>query len=206
MARITGPIVCLCIMLSANTVMAFDQAFFQVCKSTFYSCVESITQNDTTFGYANCTQPFDQCLEKLLDIKIPWPLECFQAEASWTNFYISIGAFFSILAFNNIVVPAALKAVAWAVTKCMKADIETHPKINSFGNFLGIFFDENRNGEVTASEINTPQSFVTFAGLSFPVYYLFQALSQQAGCDFARAVIKCATPGFDDDDFCDYYH
>lgn len=87
----------------------------------------------------------------------------------------------------------------------MTVDRENHPYIRKVGDVFAVIFDENRNGEVIASEIINPQAFITFAGLSIPVYYVFVAMDWQAKCDFARATIKCAIPGFDDDDFCDYY-
>lgn len=101
--------------------------------------------------------------------------------------------------------PAAFKGAAWLLTKCMQADAERHPITRRIGNTLGIFFDENRNGEVTATEIINPQAFITFVGLSIPFYYVFIGMDMQAKCDFARAVVKCAVPGFDDDDFCEFY-
>lgn len=189
----------------ASPVLALNATLLNLCKSSLYTCVETLNTTLSGGDYSNCTMPFDTCLGEVLKVHPPWPQECFQAEAAWDNCWISACGFLGVLAFNNIVMPAAFKSAAWFITKCMRADQVEHPYIRKFGNILGVFFDENRNGEVTATEIINPQAFITFAGLSIPFYYIFIAMDWQAKCDFARAVVKCGIPGFDDDDFCEFY-
>jgi hypothetical protein len=190
-------------LLAANSIGALNSTLLETCKSTFYACAQNLALvNVTDYFETNCTEPFNDCMSELLSVNAPWPQECYQATAAWENCYISLGCFAGILVFNNILAPALFKGAAWGITKCMKVDPERHSILRRIGKVFGVFFDENRNGEVTATEIISPQSFVTFVGLSIPVYYVFIATDMQAKCDFARAVVKCAIPGFDDDDFC----
>ena len=46
--------------------------------------------------------------------------------------------------------------------------------------------DENRDGKVTASELISPQTIVTFLGLLSPLVYWITANDKQAECDFAE--------------------
>lgn len=192
-------------LLIANCGFTLNATLLSVCKSTFYGCVQALNSTLSAIDYNNCTVPFDSCIDTLLEVHPVWPQECFQAEAAWDNCWISAGGFLGILAFNNVVLPAGFKSAAWFITKCMNVERENHPYVRKIGDVLGVFFDENRNGEVTATELINPQAFITFAGLSIPIYYVFIAMDWQAKCDFARAAIKCAFPGFDDDDYCVYY-
>ena len=206
MPKILLKIILIVALLAANSLGALNSTLLENCKSTFYACAQNLSLlNVTDYFENNCTEPFDDCMRELLSVNAPWPAECYQATAAWENCYISLASFAGILFFNNILAPAAFKGAAWAITKCIQTDPERHSILHRLGKVLGIFFDENRNGEVTATEIINPQNFVTFVGLSIPVYYVFIATDMQAKCDFARAVVKCAVPGFDDDDFCHPY-
>ena len=189
------------LILSLNSQLnAINSTLLETCKSTLYSCFNTTFFNETTVS--NCTSSFNDCFKEVFNTSPIWPQECFLAQAEWNNFYISIGAFFGILAFNNIVFPVASKTAAWVVTKLIQSDPERRPLMFRAGRLCSVFFDTDQNNVVTATELVNPQAFITFAGLSIPVYYIFNALDQQAKCDFAKAVITCVNPFLDDDDFC----
>lgn len=200
MLRIISIIASMYIFFSSSSALALNATMLNACKSTLYGCVETLY--NVTTNFSNCTTEFDLCLGEVLHVEHPWPQECYRADAAWDNCWISIGGFIAILGFNNLFVPAASKGAAWAMTQCMNCDRERHPIIRRCGDIFKIFFDENRNNEILAGEIFSPQAFITFAGLSLPFYYAFIAMDWQAQCDFAKAVLKCSIPGFDDDDFC----
>lgn len=190
-----------CLIFSLNNQLhAINSTLLKTCQSVLYSCF-----NETFFDgntYNNCTGNFEECFKEVFNTNPIWPEECFLAQAEWNNFYISIGAFFGILAFNNIAFPIASKTSAWVITKCIQSDPARRPLMFRLGRLCSVFFDTDQNNVVTATELINPQAFITFAGLSIPIYYVFNAITQQAECDFAKATLTCLNPFLDDNDFC----
>jgi len=185
---------------------SFNTTAVQNCTSLLINCATSIlniTQDATDFS--NCTTPFSTCLaEFAFNNPPPTPEACYLSESAWENFYISIGAFTGIMIVNNLVIPAVLKGAAHGITKLIHLDPKSHPILNRIGRFVGAFSDADGNGTVTASELLTPQSLITFTSLCLPFFYWYVANDAQARCDYAWADYKYTYPQVDDDDWFKY--
>lgn len=184
----------------------FESPEVKNCTSTLINCATALfNMNRNTTDYSSCAAPFATCVsEYLFSDPPPTPEACYLAESAWENLYISIGAFLGIVMINNFIVPAVTKAFAYGITKCMEADVGSHPIINRIGRVMGIFTDADRDGRVMATELTNPQAIVMFTGLALPFYYWFIANDAEQKCNYAWALYKYANPEVDDDDMFKY--
>ncbi len=206
-SRLIFLLVAVSISTSSTASPNFNTTAFGTCTTALAVCAQSLLDyNQNTTDFSSCAAPFGACLKDFVfTVAPPYPEACQLAQSAWENLYISIGAFVGILLLNQVVIPALLKFISWAITSCMKVDRDEHPYLHRIGQCLGIFTDADRDGKVMASELIYPQAIVAFTSLALPFYYWFLANDQEARCRYALDLYKYTNPELfiDDDDLWD---